>query len=89
MALGAKRTNVVRMILSEAAKLVTLSVFGGLLVWFGLARLVASMLFGVSSYDPLTFAGVAVLLSAVTLIACFIPAHRASRVDPMVALRHE
>jgi ABC-type antimicrobial peptide transport system permease subunit len=77
------------MILSEAGKMVALGVFIGLLASFGLSRLAASMLFGVSSYDPLTFTGVAVVLSTVAIIACYVPAHRASRVDPMVTLRYE
>lgn len=89
MALGADRRSVVLMILSEAGKMVAVGVFIGLLASFGLSRLAASMLFGVSSYDPLTFTGVAVVLSTVAIIACYVPAHRASRVDPMVALRYE
>jgi len=89
MALGAERMNVALMILGEAAKMVTLGVIVGLLAWLGLSRLVASMLYGVSSYDPLTFAGVAMVSSGVALLACYIPARRASFVDPMVALRYE
>jgi macrolide transport system ATP-binding/permease protein len=89
MALGAEQTNVVLMILSEAGKMVMLGVLAGLLASLGVSRLVASMLFGVSSYDPLTFACVGMVLSAVALVACYIPARRASVVDPMVALRYE
>jgi ABC-type antimicrobial peptide transport system permease subunit len=89
MALGAERKNVVLMILNEAGKMVTLGVLVGLLASIGVSRLVASMLFGVSSCDPLTFACVGVVLSAVALVACYIPARRAAMVDPMVALRYE
>jgi predicted permease len=89
MALGAERRNVVLMVLNEAGKIVTLGVIVGLLASVGFTRLIASMLFRVTSYDPLTLAAVAVTLSAVSLAACYIPARRASRVDPMTALRYE
>jgi predicted permease len=89
MALGAERRGVVLMILRQAGKMVTLGVVVGLLASLGVSRLMASMLFGVNSYDPLTFVAVAVILAAVALAACYIPARRAARVDPMVALRYE
>ena len=61
----------------------------GILASFGLTRLMTSELFGVTAHDPLTFSAVAIVLVAVALLACYIPAHRAMRVDPMVALRYE
>jgi putative ABC transport system permease protein len=69
--------------------MVTLGVVVGLLASLGVSRLMASMLFGVNSYDPLTLVVVAVILAAVALAAGYIPARRAARVDPMVALRYE
>ena len=89
MALGAERRSVVLMILRQAGKMVTLGVVVGQLASLGVSRLMASMLFGVNSYDPLTFVAVAVTLPAVAMVACYVPARRASRVDPMVALRYE
>jgi predicted permease len=89
MALGAERQNVLVMVLSQAGKLVIVGIVAGLVASFGLTRLMVSMLFGVNSYDPPTFVGVAIVLSLVALIACFIPARRATRVDPMAALRYE
>jgi predicted permease len=89
MALGAGRWHVLRLVLGEGAKMALLGVGIGLAAAFGLARLMAYLLFGVSTHDPLTFAGVAGLLVLVALAACFIPARRATKVDPLVALRWE
>ncbi|HLJ41841.1 MAG TPA: FtsX-like permease family protein, partial [Candidatus Acidoferrales bacterium] len=89
IALGAQRGAVLRMVMGEGAKLVFLGIAIGSAGAFALTRLMASLLFEVKPTDPSTFAGVAILLAIVALAACYIPARRAMKVDPMVALRHE
>jgi ABC-type antimicrobial peptide transport system permease subunit len=89
IALGAQRQDILYVILGRGAKTALLGVAIGIAAALGLTRLMARMLYGVTATDPLTFGGVAVLLFAVALAACYIPAHRAMRVDPMVALRYE
>jgi predicted permease len=89
LALGAQSGDVVGMVLRQGAKLALVGVCIGVAAAFGLARLMTSLLFGVTAHDPLTFAAVASLLIAVALMACYIPARRAMKVDPMVALRYE
>jgi predicted permease len=89
MALGAQRTDVLRLVLSHGAKMALIGVAAGVAASLALTRLMARMLFGVSTYDPLTFLAVACLLILVALAASYIPARRAIRTDPMVALRYE
>jgi len=89
VALGAERVDVVQLVIAQAAKLALAGEFIGILVALGLTRLMASLLFGVSAADPLTFVCVAIALTLVALAACYVPARRATRVDPMVALRYE
>ena len=89
IALGAARRDVLRMILSEGGKLAAAGVVLGLVGSYVMTHFLRALLYGVTPTDPLTFALVAVLLLATALIACWIPARRASRVDPMIALRAE
>jgi predicted permease len=89
MALGAQRGTIFRLVISQAVLLLGLGIALGVAAALGVSRLLASLLVGVSAHDPITFAGVSGVLMAVALLACFIPAHRAARVEPMAALRDQ
>ena len=89
VALGARPSEIMTMVLSEGAGLVALGVGLGILAGFALGRVLSSQLFGVSETDPVTYIAVSLLLGAVALAACYVPARRAARFDPIVALRYE
>lgn len=89
MALGAQRSNILGLVLKKGMALTALGVAIGLVAAFALTRLMSSLLFGISTADPLTYAGISLLLLVVAFLACYLPARRATRVDPMVALNYE
>jgi putative ABC transport system permease protein len=89
MALGANRSDVLGMVVKQGMTLAGLGIAIGVAGALALSRLLTALLFGVKPYDPLTFVAVALVLAATSMVACWIPAWRATRVDPMLALRYE
>jgi predicted permease len=89
MALGAQRKDILSLVLGEGVRLVLLGAAIGIVAALGLTRLMTNLLYGVSAKDPLTFAAVPIVLLGVAMLACYLPARRAMRLDPNIALRHE
>ena len=87
MALGARRTDVLKMTVKQGLKLVSVGMMLGLVAAFLLTRVLASLLFGISATDPVTFIGISLVLLAVAVLASYLPALRATKVDPIIALR--
>lgn len=89
LALGAQRGDLLKLIIGQGLRLTLIGMGLGLVGSYAPTRVMTNLLFGVSATDPVTFAGVTLLLTAVTLLACYIPARRVTRVDPVMALRYE
>jgi putative ABC transport system permease protein len=89
MTLGAQRWNVLRLVIGDGMKLTFAGVLLGVVAALALTRTIKTLLFGVSATDPVTFISIAFLILLVALLACWVPARRATKVDPMIALRYE
>ena len=89
MALGARSGHVLRLVINQGMALTLIGLVLGVAISFAVTRVMSEMLFGVTATDPLTFVGVPIVLGVIAFLACYIPARRATKVDPLVALRYE
>jgi len=89
MAMGAQSGRILRLVVGQGMRLAVAGLTLGILIAFAATRVLSSLLFGVSAHDPLIFGGVSVVLASAAILACYIPARRATRVDPIIALRYE
>jgi putative ABC transport system permease protein len=88
-ALGAKRSDIFKLVIGHGLVMAAIGIVFGLVASVGLTRFLAGLLYGVTTFDPMTFVGISILLLVVSVLACYIPARRATKVDPLVALRYE